>query len=63
MLIVNSNFNERLNYASQALALARQLTWKKGTAFSYRVLGNIYGTKSDNPPALTAYLSGLKIAE
>ncbi|GAB4012521.1 hypothetical protein GCM10028808_28870 [Spirosoma migulaei] len=59
----NSNFNESINYANQALTLARQLMWKKGMVVAYKVLGNIYAIKSDNPPALTAYLSGLKIAE
>lgn len=59
----DSKFNESIRYTSQALTLARQLTWKKGMVDAYFVLGNIYATKSDNPPALTAYLSGLKIAE
>ncbi len=55
--------NESISYANQALTLARQLMWKKGMVVAYKVLGNIYAVKSDNPPALTAYLSGLKIAE
>ena len=59
----NSNFNESISYANQALTLARKLMWKKGMVVAYKVLGNIYAIKSDNPPALTAYLSGLKIAE
>ena len=59
----NSISNESIIYANQALTLARQLMWKKGMAGAYKVLGNIYAVKSDNPSALTAYLSGLKIAE
>ncbi len=59
----NSISNESISYANQALTLARQLMWKKGMAVAYKILGNIYAVKSDNPPALTAYLSGLKIAE
>ena len=58
-----SKSSEGINYASQALALARRLTWKKGMAVSYNSLGNQYLMKSDYPKALTAYLSGLKIAE
>lgn len=58
-----SSSSEGINYASQALALARRLTWKKGMARSYNHLGNQYLMKSDYPQALTAYLSGLKIAE
>lgn len=57
------NPNEGINYASQALALARQLTWKKGMVDAYRILGNYYSSKSDYPQALTSYLIGLKIAE
>ncbi|GAB3221543.1 tetratricopeptide repeat-containing sensor histidine kinase [Spirosoma arcticum] len=57
------NPNEGISYASQALALARRLAWKKGMAKSYTSLGNQYIMKSDYPQALTAYLSGLKIAE
>ena len=34
----NSNFNESINYANQALTLARQLMWKKGMAVAYIVL-------------------------
>ncbi|ADB39717.1 tetratricopeptide repeat-containing sensor histidine kinase [Spirosoma linguale] len=59
----NNISNESISYANQALTLARQLMWKKGMAVAYKILGNIYAVKSDNPPALTAYLSGLKIAE
>jgi two-component system NtrC family sensor kinase len=59
----NSISNESISYANQALTLARQLMWKKGMVVAYKILGNIYAVKSDNPPALTAYLSGLKIAE
>jgi len=59
----NSNFSESIGYANQALTLARQLMWKKGEARAYTLLGNTYAIKSDNPPALMAYLSGLKIAE
>ena len=39
------------------------MTWKKGMASAYTILGNQYLMKSDYPQALTAYLSGLKIAE
>ena len=60
---LNSNFDEGINYASQALALARRLTWKKGMASSYFRLGSLYGAKSDYSKALPYYLSGLKIAE
>ncbi|QHV96700.1 tetratricopeptide repeat-containing sensor histidine kinase [Spirosoma endbachense] len=60
---LNSNLNEGINYASQALALAQRLTWKKGIAAAYTRLGNLYFTKSDYPQALTAYLSGLRMAE
>ena len=59
----NINSNEGINYANQSLLLARQLTWKKGMAYAYNSLGNTYVIKSDYPQALTAYLSGLKIAE
>ena len=59
----NSNFNEGISYANQALTLARQLRWKKGMAAAYNRLGNNYSSKSDYPQALTAFLSGLKIAE
>lgn len=59
----NRNPNEGINYANQSLVLARRLTWKKGMAFAYVGLGNNYSSKSDNPKALTSYLSGLKIAE
>ncbi|MVM40940.1 tetratricopeptide repeat protein [Spirosoma sp. HMF3257] len=58
-----SKSREGINYARQALALARRLTWKKGMASAYTILGNQYLMKSDYPQALTAYLSGLKIAE
>ena len=61
--LYNINPNEGINYAGQALVLARQLTWKKGMAVAYISLGNSYARKSDLPQALTAYLSGLKIAE
>ena len=57
------NPNEGINYANQSLALARRLTWKKGMTVAYNGLGNSYTNKSDYPQALTAYLSGLKIAE
>ncbi len=58
-----NNPNEGINYANQSLVLARQLTWKKGMAYAYSSLGGNYINKSDYPQALTAYLSGLKIAE
>ncbi|MBC3787915.1 tetratricopeptide repeat-containing sensor histidine kinase [Spirosoma utsteinense] len=58
-----SNSSEGINYASQALALARRLTWKKGILKAYNGLGNQYFFKPDYPQALTAYLNGLKIAE
>ncbi|QIP15657.1 tetratricopeptide repeat protein [Spirosoma aureum] len=57
------NPNEGINYANQSLVLARQLTWKKGMAFAYTILGGCYSSKSDYPKALAAHLSGLKIAE
>jgi two-component system NtrC family sensor kinase len=59
----NSNSSEGINYAKQALALARRLTWKKGIAYTYAILGGYYSSKSDYPKALAAQLSGLKIAE
>ena len=58
-----SKSSEGINYASQALALAQRMTWKKGMASAYTILGNQYLMKSNYPQALTAYLSGLKIAE
>ncbi len=57
------NPNEGINYANQSLVLARQLTWKKGMAYAYTILGNNHAGKSDYPKALAAHLSGLKIAE
>lgn len=57
------NSNEGINYANQSLVLARRLTWKKGIAFAYTILGNNYSSKSDYPQALASHLSGLKIAE
>ncbi len=57
------NPTEGLNYANQALALARQLKWKKGVASSYSMLGNFYKNQSDYSKALSYYLSGLTIAE
>ena len=57
------NPNEGINYANQSLVLARRLTWKKGMAFAYTILGGNYERKSDYPKALASHLSGLKIAE
>ncbi len=57
------NPNEGINYANQSLVLARRLTWKKGMAYAYVILGINYASKSDYPKALAAQLSGLKIAE
>ena len=45
-----SKSSEGINYASQALALARRLTWKKGMAYAYAILGNQYLMKSDTLP-------------
>ena len=59
----NSNSNEGISYANQTLTLARRLTWRKGMAYAYTVLGNYYSNKSDYPQALAAHLSGLKISE
>ncbi len=57
------NLNEAINYASQALALAKQLTWEKGMAKSNMRLGGCYTLQSDYTKALSCNLSGLKIAE
>ncbi|WP_020605029.1 tetratricopeptide repeat-containing sensor histidine kinase [Spirosoma spitsbergense] len=57
------NPNEDINYANQALELARQLAWKKGMLVAYLGLGITYANKFDYPQAMKAYLSGLKIAE
>lgn len=57
------NPNEGINYANQSLLLARRLTWKKGMAYAYVILGKNYTAKIEFPKALASQLSGLKIAE
>jgi signal transduction histidine kinase len=57
------NPREGIIYARKSLALARRLTWKKGMAAAYRRLGSAYWSLADYLQGLTAYLSGLKIAE
>ena len=59
----NLNPNEGINYANQSLVLARRLTWKKGMAYAYVILGKNYTAKIEFPKALASQLSGLKIAE
>ena len=59
----NFNPNEGINYGNQSLVLARRLTWKKGMAYAYVILGKNYMAKIEFPKALASQLSGLKIAE
>lgn len=52
-----------LEYGNLALKLAKQLQYKKGCAYAYNNIGNIYSFRSEYPKALENYIASCKINE
>lgn len=52
-----------LSYTREALELAGRINYRKGTAVSYRYLGDHYADNSDYPEGLKNYFLSLKILE
>ncbi len=59
-----TNTNEAFKTGNDELALAEKLEWKKGIAYAYADIADIYGKgKLDNPKQLDYLLKSLKIVE
>ena len=56
-------YDEGLNYGKQGLALAQNLSFKKGMAASYNNIGIIYERQGNYPLALQNHFTSLKIRE
>ncbi|MDP1799957.1 MAG: tetratricopeptide repeat protein [Bacteroidota bacterium] len=52
-----------MQYGNLALTLAKQLQYKKGCAYAYNNIGNIYAYQSNHSKALENYLASTKINE
>ena len=62
-LYANINPDEGIKYGLQALELAKQLKYERGTEDIYGALGVIYSQKSDFPKGLEYFFLALKMAE
>ena len=56
-------YDKGLNYGKQGLALAQNLSFKKGIAAAYNNMGIIYETQGNYPLALQNHFASLKIRE
>ncbi len=57
------DYEKGLKYGTEALGLARKLSFKKGIAQADNNIGNIYLAQADYPKALDCYLKALKVDE
>lgn len=57
------NYDEALQYGAKALALAKQLNYKRGEAVAYKKIGRIYFSKGDYAQAVKNQFENLKCAE
>jgi tetratricopeptide (TPR) repeat protein len=60
---VIGEYGKGLSYGKQALALAQNLSFKKGIVNSYNNIGNIYYVQGNYPEALANHFASLKIKE
>ena len=62
-LYISSEPKQALNYAQQALSLAKKINWKKGIANSFHIVGYYYYSQGDYPNTIDYWLKALKTRE